>query len=212
MVRLFFTFFFCCIITLLGGSTNITVQAQESAILQKGGIITGVVKAPWVQYNRAFVYINHVEGEFPPSKEMPFISQRNLNLDPHILPVLKGTKVDFSNDDFVVHNIYSPPESPNPFDLELYGMGVRKFKTFDDLGVVSLHCVIHPNMSGFVIVLQNPYFAMTDKRGNFEIKDVPPGTYQLKVWHEELVEASQQVIVEAGKTISVQFTDLKEWE
>jgi hypothetical protein len=64
-------------------------------------------------------------------------------------------------------------------------------------------------MLGFIIVLQNPYFGLTDKSGNFEIKDVPAGTYKLMAWHEKLQQVSQQVTVEPGKTVTVEFKDLK---
>jgi outer membrane lipoprotein-sorting protein len=67
-------------------------------------------------------------------------------------------------------------------------------------------------MLGFIIVLQNPYFDLTDKSGNFEIKDVPAGTYKLMAWHEKLQPVSQQVTVEPGKTVTVEFKDLKKRE
>jgi hypothetical protein len=56
--------------------------------------------------------------------------------------------------------------------------------------------------------LQNPYYALTDNSGEFEIKDVPAGTYTLKTWDEKLKAASQQVMVEAGKTTTVEFKGL----
>ena len=61
-------------------------------------------------------------------------------------------------------------------------------------------------MLGYVIVLQNPYFALTDKKGNFEIGDIPPGKYRMIVWHERFKEASQEVTIEAGKSVSVKFS------
>jgi hypothetical protein len=81
--------------------------------------------------------------------------------------------------------------------------------TFDSLGEIPLLCNVHAEMAGFIIVLQNPYYVLTDKSGNFEIKGVPPGTYKLKVWHEKLKETSRSVTVEAGKAASVEVTGLK---
>jgi plastocyanin len=177
-----------------------------SALAGEGGTIKGVVKTPWVKRYQALVYIDKVEGkEFSPPKENSFMSQRGLVFRPHILPVLKGTTVDFTNDDNVVHNVFAPPGSAKRFNLGTYGVGVTKTVTFDKLGEVTLLCNVHSEMAGYVIVLQNPYFSLTDKKGNFKIKDVPPGTYRLKVWHEKLKETSQEVVVEAGKTISVEF-------
>jgi len=174
------------------------------------GSIKGVVKTPWVKRYEALVYVDRVEGKtFPPPKEKVFMGQKNLVFKPHILPVLKGTTVDFTNDDTVVHNVFAPPGAAKQFNLGTYGVGVTKTETFDALGEVPLLCNVHAEMAGFVIVLQNPYYALTDKSGNFEIKGVPPGTYKLKVWHEKLQESVQDVTVEAGKSAAVEFGGLK---
>lgn len=176
---------------------------------QQGGVIKGVVQTPWLKRAQALVYIEQVPGEFPPSKEAAFVSQKGLVFTPHILPVLKGTTVDFTNDDNVAHNVSSPPGSATVFNLGLYGVGVKKTQTFDRLGEVPLLCSVHPEMLAFVIVLQNPYHSLTDNEGGFEIKNVPPGTYRLKVWHEKLKEASRQVTVVAGQTATVEFKGLE---
>lgn len=176
-----------------------------SALAGEGGTIKGVVKTPWVKRYQALVYADRVEGEFPPPKEKVFMGQKGLVFRPHILPVVKGTTVDFTNDDNVVHNVFTPTGSAKMFNLGTYGEGVTKIATFDKFGEVTLLCNVHPEMLGYIIVLQNPYFAFTDKKGNFEIKDVPAGAYKLKVWHEKLKEATQEVVVEAGKTVSVEF-------
>jgi plastocyanin len=181
---------------------------QQAKAGDQGGTIKGVVDSPWVRRYKALVYIDHVNGDFPPPKENPHMSQKGMVFQPHILPVLKGATVDFTNDDTVAHNVFAPPGSATAFNLGMYGTGVQKTETFNNLGEVDLLCSVHPEMSAFVIVLQNPYFALTDNEGNFEIGDVPPGTYQLKVWHEKLKEASLQVTVEAGKTATVEFKGL----
>lgn len=182
---------------------------QEAAAQQSGGTIKGTVKSPWVSRYQAVVFIDHVNGQFPPTAGTVHISQKGLQFQPHIQPVLKGTTVDFTNDDTVAHNVSSPPGSATVFNLGIYGPGVTKTETFSNPGVVTLLCSVHPEMLGYILVLQNPYYAMVDKSGNFEIKNVPPGSYTLKVWDEKLKEASQSVTVEAGKTVNVEFTNLK---
>lgn len=173
------------------------------------GTIKGTVDTPWVKRYEGLVYIDKVEGKtFPPPKEKVFMGQKNLVFKPHVLPVLKGTTVDFTNDDTTVHNVFAPPGAAKQFNLGTYGVGVTKTETFDALGEIPLLCNVHAEMAGFILVLQNPYFALTDKAGNFEIKGVPPGTYKVKVWHEKLKEASLSVTVEAGKAASVKFTGL----
>jgi plastocyanin len=189
-------------------SIAFTVQIPQAIAAEKGGTIKGTVDSPYVSRFPALVYIDHVNGSFPPPKDNPHMSQKGMVFRPHILPVLKGSTVDFTNDDTVDHNVFSPPGSATPFNLGIYGSGVKKTETFNNLGEVPLLCSVHPEMSAFIIVLQNPYYALTDSSGAFEIKNVPAGTYQLKVWDEKVKGAPQQVTVAAEKTTSVEFKGL----
>jgi len=186
-------------------TVTLTLDDTGAKAQQNNAIIQGVVKTPWVRRYPALVYIDQAEGEFPPPSENIHMSQKNMVFSPRVLPVLKGSTVDFTNDDTVAHNVFSPPGAATRFNLGLYGVGVTKTATFDALGEVPLLCNVHPEMIAYMIVLQNPYFALTDKAGNFEIKDVPPGRYKLMVWHEKLKIVSKEVVVEGGKTISMEF-------
>jgi hypothetical protein len=60
-------------------------------------------------------------------------------------------------------------------------------------------------MSAFVVVMDNPYLAVTARDGSFTIDNVPPGNYKLKTWHEKLKSVTQDVTVEGGKTTEVSF-------
>ncbi|MDR3557744.1 MAG: carboxypeptidase regulatory-like domain-containing protein [Syntrophobacteraceae bacterium] len=184
------------------------MTGSQDAAAQSGGVIKGKVDSPWVSRYEAIVYVDQVRGNFAPPKKNPFMGQKNLVFKPHVMGIVKGTTVDFTNNDDVAHNVSSPHGSAKVFNLGLYGAGVTKTVTFDNLGEVPLLCSVHPEMSAFILVLQNPYFAVTDKAGNFEIKGVPPGNYQLKVWHEKLQTSSQSVAVGAGKTATVEFKNL----
>jgi plastocyanin len=189
-------------------SLAFAVQIPQAKAGTQGGTIKGTVDSPYVSRFPALVYIDHVNGRFSPPKENPHMSQKGMVFQPHILPVLKGSTVDFTNDDTVAHNVFSPPGSATPFNLGIYDTGVKKTETFNHLGEVPLLCSVHPEMSAFVIVLQNPYFALTGNAGAFEIKNVPAGTYQLKIWDEKIKGAPQQVTVAAGKTSTVEFKGL----
>jgi plastocyanin len=203
-----FTFGLFWGVVLLVFSLVFTVQIPQAKAGGQGGTIKGTVNSPYVSRFPALVYIDHVNGSFPPPKVNPHMSQKGLVFRPHILPVLKGSTVDFTNDDTVRHNVFSPPGSATAFNLGIYGPGVERSQKFDHLGEVPLLCSVHPDMSAFVIVLQNPYYALTDSAGAFEIKNVPAGKYQLKVWDEKVKGAPQQVTVEAEKTTSVEFKGL----
>ena len=127
---------------------------------------------------------------------------------PHVVVVLKGTPVDFLNSDSVGHNVYWPSVGGNKklaFNLGTWPQGVKKTFTFNDLGAAPLLCNVHPEMSGYVVVVPTPYFAVTGKEGEFEIKDVPAGNYTLKTWSEEGKPTTQAVTVTSG-AVTVNLT------
>ena len=128
------------------------------------------------------------------------IIQKDGTFKPHVLPVLVGTTVEWPNKDDIYHNVFSMSD-PKPFDLGIYKSREVKRVTFDKPGRVDVFCSIHTKMNCVVLVLENPYFASTDPKGNFRIENVPPGTYQLKAWHERLPANTKSVTVkDTGET------------
>ncbi len=182
-------------------------QAENKAANK--GTIQGKVDSPWVKRSPAVVYLKDVLGKFPSPKENPIMDQRGLRFIPHVLPVLAGSTVDFPNNDKVRHNVLSPSYSAKQFNLGIYAAGQSKQVTFDRVGVVPVLCNVHSEMFAFILVLSNPYFAVTDNQGNFSIKDIPAGTYTLTFWHEKLQSKSGKVPVKAGSTIRQTFSNLK---
>ncbi len=182
------------------------VSSEEVEDTKKpAGTITGTIRARGVRDARnVVVYLENVEGVFEPSEEKPVVDQKNLVFIPHILPVLKGTTVQFSNSDSVQHNVFSPSKCCK-FNLGTYGGGIVREVAFDKTGNVALLCNVHAEMSAFIVVLQNPYFALTGPDGILTIEDVPPGTYTLKTWHQKLKEKKQEVTVIKGDGVAVDF-------
>ena len=76
---------------------------------------------------------------------------------------------------------------------------------FDQVCSVPLLCNVHAEMSAYVLVLENPYFSVTEKDGVFNIENVPPGTYKVSAWHEKLRTVTKDVTVEAGKAANVDY-------
>ena len=135
----------------------------------------------------AVVYIDEVPGgKFSPPGEPAVMDQRNLKFIPHVLPILVGTTVYFLNNDNVLHNVFLPDVCPGELDLGTWFKGDVKKYTFTKPCIVTILCNVHPEMEAYIVVLKTPYFAVTDRGGNFTIKDIPPGEYTLKVWHEKL--------------------------
>jgi plastocyanin len=145
------------------------------------------------------VYIDAIAGKtFNPPKEHAVMDQKSLMFIPHVLVVLKGTTVDFLNSDTVLHNVYWPSINGNrrlAHNMGTWPQGVRKSFTFDQTGVVPLLCNVHPEMSGYIIVAPTPYFAITNAKGDYTIKDVPSGKYTLKTWSEQGKSVEQSVEV-----------------
>ncbi len=134
------------------------------------------------------------------------VSQRGASFSPHILPVLVGTTVEWPNFDDIFHNVFSMSES-KPFDLDLYkGNPPEKRVRFDKPGRVDVFCSIHSQMSCVVLVLENPYFALTDAKGRYTIPQVPPGTYKLKAWYERLPAQELEIVVPENGETRADFT------
>lgn len=169
-----------------------------------GGAITGTVSCKGVKDARdTIVYIEKMAGTFAPPEAHGIMDQHDLVYTPHVLPVSVGATVDFPNSDTVRHNVFASPGSAKVFNLGTYDVGVIKSVVFDVIGETDLLCNVHAEMAGYIVALQNPYFAITDKTGAYAIKDVPDGKYTLTTWHERLRPASQEIEVKGGAVVPV---------
>ncbi len=133
------------------------------------------------------------------------MAQRDETFDPHVLPVLRGSIVEFPNDDDVFHNVFSL-STAKAFDLGRYPKGSSRSLAFDKPGRVDVFCHIHSDMSAIVLVLDNPYFASPDAKGHFVIDSVPPGDYAVIGFHERIKPVQRRVRVIAGETTKTVFT------
>lgn len=152
----------------------------------------------------ALVYVASAPGQFAP-RGTPSMDQRSIAFQPHVLPVVAGTTVNFINSDDVQHNVFTPSPAGEFFNLGTWGRGQSQSRAFTKMGKVELLCNIHHEMKGYVLVLQNPFFALTDAAGNYRIDSVPQGTYQLKVWHERGSAPAQSIQVTAGGFATANF-------
>lgn len=113
------------------------------------------------------------------------MDQQNKEFVPHVLPVLAGTAVTFPNRDNIRHHVYSFSPAKR-FELPLYIGTPAAPVVFDKPGVVVLGCNIHDWMVGYVYVLDTPYFGKTGDDGTVRLADVPPGSYEARVWHPRM--------------------------
>jgi plastocyanin len=175
-----------------------------------GGNVRGTVRVVGARSpENIAVYIDSIPNKvFEPPKEHQTIYQADLAFRPHMLVIQQGTTVDFVNRDNVGHNVYWPAinhDKKLAHNLGTWPQGFSKPFTFTEVGSVPLYDNIHPEMSGYILVVPTPYFAVTDKDGNFVIKNVPPGQYTLKTGSESGKPTSQPLTVTSA-TVTVNLT------
>jgi plastocyanin len=124
------------------------------------------------------------------------IDQRNKMFLPHVAVVTVGTTVEFPNNDSVFHNVFAYFNAKK-FDLGMYPRGATKKVTFDKPGVVAILCNVHSEMSAYLYITESPYYTIADKQGRFRLRDVPPGTYTLRAWHETGATFTQSITLKA---------------
>jgi plastocyanin len=175
-----------------GGGTTPAAPAAPAALATvavSGTLAGGGTLGP----GGAVVWLKRATGDTPrpaPAKGK-LIVQRNKTFVPRVLAVPVGTKVDFQNQDSIYHNVFSLSK-PNEFDTGLYAQGTSYAQVFKKPGPVQLLCNIHSSMIGYVYVVDSPYYAQADGNGAFTIKGVPPGEYQVEVWHEGSSKETRQ--------------------
>jgi plastocyanin len=179
-------------------------------VASRGNEIKGKVSVQGIKSaENIAVYVDAIpDMKFDAPKDHVVVDQRKMAFIPHVVAVQQGTTVEFLNSDPVGHNVYWPSVSGNKklsHNLGTWPKGEKKPFQFNDLGVASLLCNVHPEMSGYVVVVPTPYFAVTDKDGNFEIKNVPAGKYTLKTWSEDGKPTTQAVDL-SGATATVDLT------
>ena len=174
-----------------------------------GGDIQGTVSVEGLKSAASIVlYLDALpDKSFDAPAEHAAIHQKKMTFIPHVLPVVKGTTVEFWNDDSVKHGVSWPAVSGNKklaHHMGIWPQGEMRPFTFNDTGVVPLLCYLHPEMSGFIIVVPTPYFAVTTEDGSFQIKGVPPGDRVLEVWSEDGEPLSQPIqVTDSASTVNL---------
>jgi len=181
---------FCCVWLLIAVHCADAQQAKTvtARIEFKGRGEAAAAKSSKKQQDlgEVVVWLTPLDRVVPapqPAASRPRLTQHNKSFEPHLLVVPVGSTVDFPNHDPFFHNVFSLFDGKR-FDLGLYEAGATNSVKFDRVGVSLLFCNIHPEMSGVVVALSSPYYAVSDRTGHVTISDVPDGKYELHVWYE----------------------------
>jgi len=141
----------------------------------------------------------------PRPRERRFvIRQRNMEFVPRVLAAPVGSTVDLPNDDRIFHNVFSFTNG-KPFDLGLYPTGASKRITLDRAAVNRLYCNIHPHMAAYIVAVDSPYYATSDRSGSFSIASVPAGRYTYHAWRSGAETLSATVAVGDGQPLEVSW-------
>ena len=158
-----------------------------------------------------FIYVKKgLEGKkFPMPKTKATIDQQGCMYNPHIFGMMVNQPLEITNSDPTLHNIHSLPKTSGntSFNIAQPNKGMKTTKTFAKPEVmVKIKCEVHSWMAAYAGVLDHPFFAVSDDKGNFIIKDLPAGDYELEAWHEKLGAQTMKVTVGAADTKSVDFS------
>jgi hypothetical protein len=155
----------------------------------------------------AFVWLKSgVSGSQPAPAEAAVLDQQGCEYHPHVVGVRTGQNITIRNSDDTLHNIHPRPSVNKGFNIGQARKGMEAQKSFDKQEImIPVGCDVHPWMRSYISVVDHPYFAVTKDDGTYEIKNVPPGDYEVEVVHEKLKNQTQKVSVKAGAPAKADF-------
>jgi plastocyanin len=170
------------------------VLTERYEIVSKAGVLG-------TEPPRAVVYL---EGDFTKPTELPTrqVAQKDLLFRPPLLPIEVGTKVEFPNLDDTYHSIFSYSPAKR-FDLGRYPPDENPIPSviFDKPGLVTLRCDIHEHMRGLILVLDTPYYVVTDVEGRYRLTNLPAGHFTLKAWVNSKTTRERAVDLKNGAVL-----------
>lgn len=173
-------------------------RADESILLGNGQALQNV-----------FVYVTDgLSGySFPIPTEPVLLDQDKCRYTPRVLGVRVGQPLAIRNSDPLLHNVRAEGKINQPFNMSTPIEGVSFNRTFATREVmVDVRCDVHAWMRAFVGVLEHPYFGTTGADGRVALNNLPPGTYTIEAWHEQLGVKTQQITIGARESKDVSFT------
>jgi hypothetical protein len=168
--------------------------SEESVVVNPNGTLLNV-----------FVYVKGVRSDPLPNAAVPLLDQINCQYIPHAIGVQVGQPLNVRSSDPIIHNVHFTPSKNKADNLNMMSAGAQKTVTFDAPEFIPFKCDIHPWMNAQVGVFANPFFAVTNKEGTFEISHLPAGQFTLVAWHERYGEIEKQVTVTQGQPVVVDF-------
>ena len=147
-----------------------------------------------------FVHVKNAPKKSYETPEEPVvISQKGCVYAPHVLGIMVDQTMKIMNEDGTLHNVHALCKKNKEFNMAMPGFRKVATKTFKEEEFMFLmKCDVHPWMQSWISVMTHPFFDTTGKEGTYEINDLPPGNYEIEVWHERLKTQTRKVKI-AGK-------------
>ncbi len=159
-----------------------------------------------LQHVIVHVSSNLNEKQFPVPEAAKTLDQKGCMFLPHVLTLQAGQPLIILNSDPLLHNSHVEPAKNSPFNVALTNAGKQETRVFKKAEIIKVKCDVHPWMSAWVGVFDHPYHAVTNGGGEYEIKNLPPGEYEMTAWQEELGTVKQKVSVKpGGNTLDFHF-------
>ena len=137
--------------------------------------------------------------------ESAMIYQKDKSFFPKILPITKGTKVSFVNQDDFYHNVFSNTPKAR-FNIGRRPTGTKVEKTINSTGKIKIFCDVHPQMNATILSLDTPFFTQLKENGTYYFENIPDGEYILKVHSLGLKTVEEKIILQNGETVQKDFS------
>jgi plastocyanin len=148
---------------------------NEAVVVDKNGGLRNVV---------VFLKDARFEGK-PAPVANAVLDQHECRYFPHVQALTVGTPLSLMNNDAILHNVHANDTGMTVFNVAMPIKGQKLPIPMRKPGLMKLQCDAgHTWMNGWIYVFEHPFFAVTDDKGAFTIKDVPPGEYTVELWHE----------------------------
>jgi hypothetical protein len=172
-------------------------QMTEDVVVNPNGTLKNV-----------FIYVKSgLTGTYEAPKTPVTIDQAGCHYVPHVFGMMAKQPLEIINSDDTLHNIHAMPAKSKEFNVGEPNKGMKTTRTFANPEVmVHFKCDVHPWMSAYVGVVDNPFYAVTSDDGTFSIKDLPKGKYVIEAWTEKCGTQTQTIEVGDGEAKTADFT------
>ena len=176
-----------------------TSADPKCAEMHKGGLERHTVEVKDGGVGNTLVYVKNPPGGATAPTEEALLDQEGCMYKPTMLAVRTGQPIKIRNSDDTLHNIHPRPTKNTEFNIGQPRKGMETTKTFDKEEIlIPVGCDVHPWMRSYIAVLSHPYFAVTKEDGSYEIKNLPPGEYEVEAHHPRLKTTTAKVTVKQG--------------